>query len=99
MFTIEQIHLAHDKVRSGADFPKYINELKSLGVLSFETWVNDRHTRYFGRDDYQTRSNAQYALLEISGDTDKTTFEHCLKAHQDGQTVITLFVRTVREPE
>lgn len=39
MFTVEQIEQAHGKVKSGADFPKYIQEIKALGVTSFETWV------------------------------------------------------------
>jgi hypothetical protein len=30
MFTIEQIDQAHSKVKSGADFPKYIQDLKNL---------------------------------------------------------------------
>jgi hypothetical protein len=32
MFTIEQIKQAHNKVKSGADFPKYIQEIKKLGM-------------------------------------------------------------------
>jgi hypothetical protein len=32
MVTIEQIKQAHNKVKSGADFPKYIQEIKKLGV-------------------------------------------------------------------
>ena len=32
MFTVEQIKAAHSKVKSGADFPSYIKEIKSLGV-------------------------------------------------------------------
>ena len=30
MFTIAQIKEAHDKVKSGADFPKYIQDLINL---------------------------------------------------------------------
>lgn len=39
MFTIEQIQLAHCKLESGTDFPKYIQEIDKLGVRAFETWV------------------------------------------------------------
>lgn len=31
MFTVEQIETAHAKVKSGADFPNYIKEIKELG--------------------------------------------------------------------
>lgn len=37
MFTIEEIEKAHEKVQSGVDFPLYIQEIKQLGVISFET--------------------------------------------------------------
>ena len=46
MFTVTQIEEAHSKVKSGADFPKYIQEIKSFGVLGFTTWVKDSHTDY-----------------------------------------------------
>lgn len=31
MFPVAQIKLAHDKVKSGADFPKFIQEIKKPG--------------------------------------------------------------------
>ena len=86
MFTVEQIEQAHDKVKSGADFPKYIQEIKALGVIAFETWVTDSHTEYFGLDNYQTKSNPQYDTLTISEVTDKEKFSQYLKIHQQGQT-------------
>ena len=86
MFTVEQIEQAHEKVKSGADFPKYIQEIKALEVIAFETWVKDSHTDYFGLDNYQTRSNPQYDTLTISEVTDKEKFSHYLKIHQQGQT-------------
>ncbi len=86
MFAVEQIEQAHDKVKSGADFPKYIQEIKALGVVAFETWVKDSHTEYFGLNNYQTKSNPQYNTLTISEVTDKEKFSHYLKIHQQGQT-------------
>lgn len=49
MFTTQQIEQAHEKVKSGADFPKYIQEIKGFGVQSFITFVKDSHTEYFGQ--------------------------------------------------
>jgi uncharacterized protein YbcV (DUF1398 family) len=86
MFTVEQIEQAHDKVKSGADFPKYIQEIKELGVVAFETWVKDSHTEYFGLNNYQTKSNPQYDTLTISEVSNKEKFSHYLKIHQQGQT-------------
>lgn len=86
MFTVEQIEQAHQKVKSGADFPKYIQEIKHLGVTGFETWVKDSHTEYFGPTSFQTQSNPQYEELSISGKSNKKKFVEYLKMHQRSET-------------
>lgn len=86
MFTTEQIHAAHSKVKSGADFPNYIRELKQLGVVYYECFVADGHTDYFGKDDYQTSSLPKYASLHVSAESNPAVFRADLKAHQQGQT-------------
>ena len=86
MFTIKQIEDAHTKVQSGADFPNYIKEIKKLGVISFETWVKDSHTEYFGEDDFSTSSDSQYSELQITETGNKKEFVDRLKMHQKGET-------------
>ncbi len=86
MFTVEQIELAHTKVKSGAEFPKYIQEIKEIGVTAFETWVTDSHTMYFGKNNFQTKSQPKYEELEIANHSDKEKFDHYLKIHQKGET-------------
>ena len=85
MFTIKEIELAHDKVKSGADFPRYIQEIKAMGVERFETWVKDSHTEYFGNGHHET-SLAMYDDLSISKNVDKEEFTRLLKNHQKGET-------------
>ena len=41
MFTLEQIKSAHSKVKSGADFPNYVQDIIKLGVIFYETHVSD----------------------------------------------------------
>ena len=86
MFTVEQIEKYHEKVKSGADFPGYIQEIKQLGVIAFETWVNDSHTNYFGKKEYQQKSKPLYDVLTISENSDKEKFNDYLKIHQQGKT-------------
>ena len=86
MFTIEQIETAHSKVKSGADFPKYIQEIKGLGVIVFETYVSDSHTIYYGKDNFETRSKPKNENLTIAGESKKVLFIHFLKIHQQGET-------------
>jgi uncharacterized protein YbcV (DUF1398 family) len=86
MFTIEQIKEAHSKVKSGADFPKYVQDLIQLGVIRYQTFVSDGHTDYQGKNNYSTSSDAIYVLQEISDKSNKEEFRHILKIHQHGGT-------------
>ena len=86
MFTVQQIEKAHEKVKSGADFPEYIQEIKTLGVKSFETWVNDSHTEYLGENGFTVKSDPKYSELIISDILNKEAFIDRLKSHQKGET-------------
>lgn len=86
MFTLAQIEQAHQKVKSGSDFPKYIHEIKALGVLQFTTWVKDSVTEYFGADQYQIASLPKYESLVIADTSDLNAFQIKLNEHQHGQT-------------
>jgi len=97
MFTVEQIELAHEKVKSGADFPRYIQEIKQMGVTAFKTWVNDSHTEYFGKNDYQTKSLPQYDELTIADSSNSEKFIQYLKNHQLGETNYFTFCRQCAE--
>src|SRR5690606_35400445 len=66
MFTAEQIKAAHSKVKSGADFPVYIKEMKSLGVTHYEAYVTDGHIDYHGANDYTPKVPAKYDPLVIA---------------------------------
>lgn len=86
MFTILQIKEAHSKVRSGADFPKYMQDIIALGVTSFETFVFDNHTNYYGKDDFQIASEGFSQTLSIADESAVEQFKLDLKAHQQGKT-------------
>lgn len=92
MFTVEQIKAAHSKVKSGADFPAYIQEIKKMGVTFYETYVNDGHTDYFGANDYKTTSIAKYDSQQIAKTTNIEQFKADLKAHQQGKTDFMTFI-------
>jgi len=86
MFTVDQIEKAHSKVKSGAEFPKYIKEIKEIGVTAFETWVADSHTEYVGKDNFRTKSKPKYTEITIASISDKIKFQEYLKIHQKGET-------------
>lgn len=86
MFTIAQIEEAHSKVKTGADFPLYIQEIIQLGVQGYDTFVNDGHVEYFGVNDYRTAVPKTYDNISISPIANKERFLEFLVMHQDGQT-------------
>lgn len=94
MFTINQIREAHSKVKSGADFPNYIQDLVKLGVTRYETYVSDGHTVYKGKDNFTIQSDARYPALEIASQTDKAQFQQELRIHQQGQSDFPSFCNT-----
>jgi len=86
MFTIEQIKEAHAKVKSGADFPNYIQDLIILGVKGYDTFVHDGHVEYYGVNNYTVISDEKYDLIEVAKSANKERFIEFLVMHQDGQT-------------
>ncbi len=91
MFTIKDIEQAHSKVKSGADFPNYIQEIKQMGVVAFETWVIDSHTEYMGNDNYRIKSLPKYDNQKIAETGNQDMFISYLKKHQQGETDYTTF--------
>jgi uncharacterized protein YbcV (DUF1398 family) len=47
MFTEQQMKAAHSKVKSGADFPRYFQEIKKLGLIRYEYFVKTGVTIYY----------------------------------------------------
>ncbi|TRX00213.1 DUF1398 domain-containing protein [Flavobacterium gawalongense] len=86
MFTTAQIKEAHSKVKSGADFPAYIQDLIELGVKGYDTFVNDGHVEYFGEDNFRAAATDTYSSITVAASANKERFIEFLVMHQDGQT-------------
>jgi len=93
MFTVEQIKTAHSKVKSGADFPSYIQEIKALGVTHYEAYVADGHIDYHGANEYLVKVPAKYKPLFVAETSDAETFKAELLAHQQGKTDYLTFIK------
>jgi 2,3-bisphosphoglycerate-independent phosphoglycerate mutase len=93
MFTLEKIQNAHKNVKSGADFPQYIRELKALGVRSYDHYVGDGTTVYRGEPDYMVSSNPKYPAVQISIVPSEPELASALRIHQAGETDYPTFCR------
>lgn len=97
MFTIEQIKVAHAKVKSGADFPAYIRDLKTLGVRFYEAYVTDGHIDYYGEGEEKKAAGAKYQPLVVADVADAAAFERILREHQQGGSDYLTFCRLCGE--
>ncbi|MCR9064373.1 MAG: DUF1398 domain-containing protein [Cytophagales bacterium] len=93
MFTIDQIRTAHSKVKSGADFPSYIKEIKSLGVTHYEAYVSDGHIDYHGANNYTVVVPAKFDNLLVADTPQREEFKRELIAHQEGKTNFLTFIK------
>lgn len=93
MFTIEQIKAAHSKVKSGAEFPAYVKEIKSIGVTHYEAYVADGHIDYHGSDNRMVQVPAAYEALSIADTANSEKFKSVLVAHQQGKTDFITFIK------
>lgn len=97
LFTIEQIRVAHAKVKSGADFPSYVQEMKGLGVTSYQHYLSDGHIRYHGKDGFVLSADAKWPLVKIAEAGNEENLKHALAIHQQGQTDYLTFCRQAAE--
>jgi uncharacterized protein YbcV (DUF1398 family) len=86
MFTIEQIHEAFAKVKSGADFPQFVQDLKSIGITHYDNFVADGNTKYYGKDSFVLRGEAKYPSISVNDESSADKLKHAISIHQQGQT-------------
>ena len=97
MFSLHQIKEAAGKVKSGADFPGYVQDLIKTGVTEYVTFVRDGHTVFFGEEDFSIQSEEKYDPMLVAANTDKEKFLHYLKDHQQGLTDFLTFCKRAAE--
>ncbi|REC50353.1 DUF1398 domain-containing protein [Chryseobacterium pennipullorum] len=85
-FTIDTIAAEHKKVKSGADFPEYIQAVKGLGVSHYKVYVSDGNTEYFDHENKSVSSGSKYGPLNVSDEVNAERFKMQLKLHQLGGT-------------
>lgn len=96
-FTIDEIKAEHQKVKSGADFPKYIQAIKKRGVSHYTVYVSDGNTEYFDQENQSDTTGSKYAALTISETVNLENFKLRLKFHQQGGTDYLTFCKDCAE--
>ncbi|TCD27130.1 DUF1398 domain-containing protein [Pedobacter psychrodurus] len=87
MVTIENIRAAESKIKTGADFPQFIKEIKEMGVKRNDVYVSNGLSIYFDdEDNAQQVSPDEYPTLTINIESSSDKLAHALKMHQQGET-------------
>ena len=86
---------AHAKVKTGADFPEYVKEIKSLGLQYYEFFVTDGRTIYHGADGFSVNGHAIYPEKEIAIAASPDAVKQIISGHQQGKSNFLTFCELV----
>lgn len=97
MFTIDQIQEASKRVKSGADFPQLVHDLKTIGVTYYDNFVTDGKTKYYGENNFVIASNPKYLPITVNEESSADKLRHTISIHQKGQTDYPTFCNQAAE--
>nr|AUN37612.1 hypothetical protein [uncultured bacterium] len=86
MFTIEQINDIHDRLGNADTLLAYVRGLNAIGVETYESYLTDGHSEYFGADGQKVSSPAAHDQLFIAEKSNRDNFLKHLSLHEQGQT-------------
>lgn len=86
MFTIQQINDLHDRLGDMETFSQYVRALNSLGVETYDSYLTDGHSEYFGIDGYTVKSPAAHEKLSIADTSSREEFLEHLSLHNQHKT-------------
>lgn len=86
MFTARQIKEAYAKVKSGSDYPGYVQELKALGVTHYDYVVESDSNVFYGDKGFSLKVENQHDRVQVAGRSSKEKLQDAISVHQKGQT-------------
>ncbi len=93
MFSIKDIDAAIQRMKTGADFPKFAVELKEMGVARVDVYAINGLSIYFGENDHTVEGSPIYEPLLIEQETSIADLQEALKIHQHGASDYQTFGR------
>lgn len=97
MFTIDQIHEAFSKVKSGEDFPRFVQDLKAIGVTYYDNFAADGETKYYGANNFVLTGESKYPKMDVNEISSADKLKHAISIHQQGQTDYPTFCKQATE--
>ena len=86
MFTLEQINELHNQFGTAESLAQYVKALNALGIETYDSYIMDGHSEYFGKSGQRVISPAVHEMLTIADISNKEQFLTHLSLHNQGQT-------------
>ena len=85
MFTLEQITDIHDRSGNRDTLAEYLRALRDIGVASYDSYLADGHSAYFGADGQELIGPAFHETFDVADTCDKEEFLRYLRrVERDG---------------
>jgi len=97
MFTAQDILMAHAKVKSGADYPRYVQDLKAMGVVFYDFVVENGQNNYFDQEGNSVSTPEKYSPLHVADSASSEKLKHNILIHQQGKTDFPTFCKQAAE--
>lgn len=86
MFTLEQINDIHKKFGRADSLPDYLQALNAIGITTYDSFITDGHSEYFGSNGQMLIGPPVHERLTIADASDRDKFLEHLRLHEHGQT-------------
>jgi len=84
-FTFEQIDEIHNQLGSADSLPEYARALNSIGVVSYDSFVTDGHSDFFGKDGFRVSSPSYHDSFVVAEQSDNALFQKYMKLAEAGK--------------
>jgi uncharacterized protein YbcV (DUF1398 family) len=86
MFTLEQINEIHDRLGNAETLTQYLQALKAIGVETYDSFVADGHSEYFGKNDQKVVSPPAHETLTVAQTSNREKLIEHLDRHSQQKT-------------
>jgi len=84
MFTLEQISDIHDRFGDAASLGSYLRALRDIGIETYDSYITDGHSEYFGMGGQKLVGPAFHETFAIAETCDKEQFLQYMRQVEQG---------------
>jgi uncharacterized protein YbcV (DUF1398 family) len=84
VFTLEQITDIHDRLGNRGTLGDYLRALRDIGVETYDSYITDGHSEYFGADGQKLVGPAHHETFAIGETCDKEQFLQYMQRVEQG---------------